>query len=217
MEGEETALDRKTDRDDARRHDQHDARAGILIQHSDLMLHRDHQKVSRDVVHQHHAQKEKSRSHKVEDHVADRRQRRPSDLTHDQDAAAGKGQDLQKYIAGEDVVGPGHGHDRRCHQVQDRVIEIDLALVDILIHIAFAGQYRAEHNTHEQERYCALQDACPQFISPRRRKFAHHIRKGRPRMHREPEYRGCHRDEHALIGDRIYSCFFAREQCAEHA
>ena len=193
VEGEKSALDRESDGQDACRHDQHDPGARILVQHRDLALHRHHQKISRDIVQEHNAQKKQARPHQIEDHVAHRRQCRSADLAHDQDAAACQRQDLQKYVSGENIVGPGHRHQGCCHQVQDRVIDVDLALVNILTDIVLACQHRAQHHCDEQDRDRRFQRAGPKLIPPGGRKFSQHIGKGFPGHHSIAENR-CNHD-----------------------
>ena len=132
MERKKTALDGKTDGQDSDRKREGCHLPAVFGNFSNRALHIHHKKMPGYIIKQHHAKKKQAGAQKVQDHIADGGKRRPADLAHDEEAAAGQRQDLQKNVACENIICPGHGHKRRRQQVEQRKIQVDLAFVDVL-------------------------------------------------------------------------------------
>ena len=106
---------------------------GVDRQFFDGLLHGHHQQMPGQIIQKNDTQKKQAAPHQVHDHVPDCSQCGPSNLTYDQDAAAGQRQDLQEHISREDVIGPCHRHESRSQQIQQAEIQILLALIDIFV------------------------------------------------------------------------------------
>ena len=146
MERKQAALDGQSDGQDAEGHGNGNQVRRVLRQPYDRLLHGYHQQMARDVIEQDDSEQKQTRAKQVHDHVADRRQSGPADFTDDQDSAARQSQDLEEYVAGENVICPKYGHDRRRHEIDQRVVEVLLALIDIDVDEAGSSKHRTEHD-----------------------------------------------------------------------
>ena len=203
MEREKTGLDGKSDCQDSGTECQCHKHPGILRHLCDGFLHGNHQKMTGQIIEQDHAQQKETGSQKVQDHIAHSCQRSASDLTNDQRAAACESKDLQKYIAREKVIGPENGHQGRRHQIEDGVVEVDLALVHICVDIAVACQNRDDHDDHKEHCQQSFQNARPELIAPGCRKFAHGIGNCHPCGHGIPQDRTADDQQKHFIKNRI--------------
>ena len=208
MEWKEAALDGQADGKDSGADGEDHKESRILCHLRNRLLHGDHEQMSRQVIEQGDAQQEETGSQKVQDHIADRRKCGPADLTDDQASAAGQSQDLQEDITGEKVVGPENGHQRRRHQIEEGIIQIDLALIQIRVNIPISRQDRTDHDDHEQDCQQSLQNTRPDLISPWSGEFTHGIGDSLSCGHDIPQDKAACDQQDNLIKDRIKpGCF----------
>ena len=201
--------------DSDRQRDNHKV-VGILRQQRYLLLHRNHQKMARNIIQKHHAQKVQTGTQQVQNHIPDGCQCGTSQLTDNQHAAAAERQDLQKYISGKNIIGPQHGHGRSRHQIDQGIVEIDLALIHILIDEAPSSQHRAENNAQEDLSHQCFQNARPDLIAPGCGKLSHRIGEGTSRHGSIPENGSGQPQQENLKKYRIVSRRFSGKHRAEH-
>ena len=166
MEGKQAALDGDAHGHEAdRRRDGRDEQVAGP-EGGDRQAQVRHQELSGDVVQQHQAQQEHAGAHQGEDHVADGGQGGPAPLPDHQQPAGGQGADLNKHIAGENVVGVDQHQQGRLHQIRHDVIEVALVRLQVLPEMLPAAQQAQEQHRRKGHGEQGLQDADAQLVAP---------------------------------------------------
>ena len=118
---------------------------------------------------------QKSAAQKAHDHISNRRFNRPSVLPDHDQAAGGYGIDFHKHIGGEQVVGIYKGQKGTEQQIREDIIKIVLAVFHLAQKLLAPAHQGKEHDNTEKEGHTRFQNSRADFISPGRRKMAHHI------------------------------------------
>ena len=173
--------------------------------------------MTRNIIQKDHAEQEQSGTQQIQNHIAHRRKRCPADLSNDHKSAGCKCHDLEKYISGEDIICPDHGHQSSRQQIDECEIQIDLRLIDIH-HQKFPSAHNAaEYNNQETECKGSFQNARADLVAPRRRKFTHRVCEGISRPVSVPEHEGYKYYEKTLINQSVIFCCFPLKHRTENA
>ena len=142
---------------------------------------------------------------KIQAHIADCGQCRPPNLPDNENPAGSQSQYLEKYISGEDIIGPYHRHEGCRHKIDEHKVEVNLCLVNVDDQELPAGKYAAHHNDHETHCHQGFQHPGPYLVAPRGGELAHDI--GKVTVHRRV-HKDCgeHGNESRFVQKRIIFC-----------
>ena len=164
-----------------------------------------HQQVAGYVIGHGNGQHGQAAAQQAHNHVAGGRHQRAAVLpAHDQ-GAGGQRHDLDKHVAGKQVVGVEHGHHGRQHQIQHYAYQVLLAVVHLLLQLAHAAQHAQHQDQAEAHRQHAFQYARADLVAPRGGKVTHQVHIALAVLRQKNAEPHIQRSHHATQGNRYPS------------
>ena len=217
VEGEQTGLDGQ-----ARRHQPDGHRHGEPVgalgpQRGDGLMQLGEQQMARDGIGEDHTDQEQSGAHQREHHVPHRRDEGAACVLGGQQGAGGDGADLDKHIAGENIVGIGQcqqGYQRQIHHAPVKMAAVGGNILEDVIH---AAQHTQQQHHREQQRHQRLDDPGGDLVAPRGGIMAHHVGVAGVVAGAEPQHAGLQHDGHGEKADGQPAAPFVTGHKGDHS